>query len=112
MSHITVSSDKVIKALQNRLLECIVFFMERRIIITSTNETEQKMTGWAGTVFGILGATLVAANMGMNDIGYIFFTIGSVFSLINAVYKKDNSGIILWGVFFLINVIGLVNYAK
>jgi len=25
MSHITVSSDKVIKALQNRLLECIVF---------------------------------------------------------------------------------------
>ena len=100
------------KALQNRLLECIVFFMERRIITTSTNELEQEMTGWTGTVFGILGAILVAANIGMNDVGYIFFTIGSVFSLINAVYKKDNSGIILWGVFFLINVIGLVNYAK
>ena len=70
------------------------------------------ITGWTGTVFGILGAILVAANIGMNDVGYIFFTIGSVFSLINAVYKKDNSGIILWGVFFLINVIGLVSYAK
>ena len=89
-----------------------MFFRGRRIIITSTNETGQEMTGWAGTVFGILGAILVAANIGMNDVGYIFFTIGSVFSLINAVYKKDNSSIILWGVFFLINVIGLVSYAK
>lgn len=70
------------------------------------------MVAWIGTVFGVLGAILVAANTGLNDVGYIFFTIGSVFSLINAVYKKDNSSIILWGVFFLINIFGIVSYLK
>jgi hypothetical protein len=72
----------------------------------------KKMTGWAGTVFGILGAILVASNTGLNDIGYIFFTVGSTFSLYNAVKMRDNANITLWGVFFLINVIGLVSYAK
>ena len=70
------------------------------------------MLGWTGTVFGILGAMLVASNSGVNDIGYIFFTIGSVFSLINAVKMRDNANITLWGVFLLINIIGLVGYSK
>ena len=70
------------------------------------------MTGWAGTVFGVLGAILVASNTGLNDIGYIFFTVGSTFSLYNAVKMRDNANITLWGVFFLINIIGLVSYAK
>ena len=34
------------KLLHKRLFKCIVFFMERRIIITSTNETEQEMTAY------------------------------------------------------------------
>ena len=70
------------------------------------------MTGWAGTVFGILGAILVAANIDMNDVGYIFFTIGSMFSLIDS-FKRDNkSAFTLWLVFFIINLFGLVSYAK
>lgn len=70
------------------------------------------MLGWTGTVFGILGAVLVAANIGMNDVGYIFFTIGSLFSLTSSIKRKQNDNIILWGVFLFINVIGLISYLK
>lgn len=84
----------------------IILYME------TTNNEEQKMMGWAGTVFGILGAVFVAVNMGLNDIGYIFFTIGSVFSLASSVQKKQNDAIILWGVFLFINIIGLFSYLK
>ena len=70
------------------------------------------MAGWIGTVFGVLGAILVAANIGMNDIGYIFFTIGSGFSLYNAKVLRDNSGLVLWSVFLFINLVGLWSYAK
>lgn len=70
------------------------------------------MIGWAGTVFGILGALLVASNTGVNDIGYIFFTIGSIFSLTNAIKTRDNANTLLWGVFLLINLFGLVGYSK
>lgn len=70
------------------------------------------MIGWAGTVFGILGAMLVATNIGMNDVGYVFFTVGSVFSLGNAIAKKQNDGIVLWAVFLFINIVGLVSYLK
>jgi hypothetical protein len=75
-------------------------------------QEESKMLGWTGTVFGILGAMLVASNSGVNDIGYIFFTIGSLFSLINSIKQKDNASITLWAVFFLINIFGLVSYLK
>lgn len=70
------------------------------------------MAGWIGTVFGVLGAMLVASNCGVNDIGYIFFTVGSTFSLYNSIKMRDNANITLWGVFFLINVFGLVSYVK
>lgn len=70
------------------------------------------MAAWIGTVFGVLGAMLVASNSGVNDIGYIFFTVGSTFSLYNSIKMRDNANITLWGVFFLINVFGLVSYLK
>ena len=70
------------------------------------------MVAWIGTIFGVLGAMLVASNSGVNDIGYIFFTVGSAFSLYNAVKIKDNAGITLWLVFFLINIFGIVSYLK
>ncbi len=73
---------------------------------------ELKMFGWAGTVFGILGALLVACNLGLNDIGYIFFTIGAMFSLTNSVKMRDNSNIVLWAVFLIINIVGLFSYIK
>lgn len=70
------------------------------------------MAAWMGTVFGVLGALLVACNIGMNDLGYICFFIGSIFSLYNAVKMRDNSGMVLWGVFMVINLVGIVSYLK
>jgi hypothetical protein len=77
-----------------------------------TKNEEQKMSGWVGTVFGVLGALLVAANIGMNDVGYSCFLVGSSFSLYYSIKMRDNSQIILWAVFFAINVFGLFNYIK
>jgi hypothetical protein len=65
------------------------------------------MFGWFGTVFGIIGAVLVAAN-DFREIGYIFFLIGSFFSLIAAIKEKHNANIALWLVFASINVFGLI----
>lgn len=70
------------------------------------------MAAWMGTVFGVLGALLVACNIGMNDFGYICFFIGSIFSLYNAVKMRDNSQMVLWGVFMIINLVGIVSYLK
>lgn len=70
------------------------------------------MIGWIGTVFGILGAVFVASNSGVNDIGYIFFTVGSMFSLIDSFKQKNKSAFTLWTVFFIINIFGIVSYLK
>lgn len=70
------------------------------------------MAGWIGTVFGILGAMLVATNIGWNDVGYVFFTVGAIFSLGNSIQKKQNDAIVLWAVFLFINIVGLVSYLK
>ena len=71
------------------------------------------MAGWAGTVFGVMGAILVAMRgLDMQDFGYICFTIGSIFSLTNAVKMRDNSGMILWAVFLIINIVGIFSYIK
>jgi hypothetical protein len=79
---------------------------------TQQGKKMKNTIAWAGTVFGILGAVLVASNSGVSDIGYIFFTVGSIFSLTNAVKCRDNANIILWGVFLIINIFGLLSYLK
>lgn len=68
------------------------------------------MKAWIGTVCGIIGALLVAANNGYQDIGYIFFLIGSCFSLLAAIAEKHKANITLWLVFASINVFGLIKY--
>lgn len=68
------------------------------------------MSAWIGTVCGIIGALLVAANNGMQNIGYGFFLVGSIFSLLGAVKAKDKANITLWLVFASINIFGLVKY--
>lgn len=65
------------------------------------------MTAWIGTICGIIGALLVAANT-YRDVGYMFFLIGSMFSLYAAVKEKHNANISLWLVFASINIFGLI----
>ncbi len=77
---------------------------------TSDQEGAGQMKAWIGTICGIIGALLVAANSGFQDIGYIFFLIGAFFSLMGAIEKKDKANITLWLVFASINVFGLIKY--
>ena len=61
-----------------------------------------------GTLCGIIGAFLVAFKMG--DIGYPFFFVSSMCLMVSAVGFKQKNFIALQSVFFLANVIGLINY--
>lgn len=70
------------------------------------------MLAWAGTVFGIIGALIVACNIGLNDVGYIFFTLGAIASLTVSIKKRDNANVVLWATFLAINIIGLLSYLK
>jgi hypothetical protein len=61
-----------------------------------------------GTIAGIIGAFLVALKFG--QYGYPFFFLSSICLLISAIRLKQKNYIALQGVFFLANVVGLVNY--
>jgi uncharacterized membrane protein YccC len=61
-----------------------------------------------GTIAGIIGAFLVALKFG--QYGYPFFFLSSICLLVSAIRLKQNNYIALQGVFFLANVVGLVNY--
>jgi len=61
-----------------------------------------------GTICGIIGAFLVAFKMG--NLGYPFFFVSSMCLMVSAVGFKQKNFIALQSVFFLANVIGLINY--
>ena len=69
------------------------------------------MIAWIGTICGIIGALLVAANNGFQNVGYIFFLVGSIFSLMTSIKEKNTSNITLWTVFLSVNLYGVTNYA-
>jgi len=62
-----------------------------------------------GTIFGILGAVVIALNIGHNFMGYLFFTISTIFYIAWS-YNINKNILILNSVFFIINIIGLINY--
>jgi hypothetical protein len=68
------------------------------------------MIAWIGTICGIVGALLVASNNGYQNVGYIFFLIGSMFSLTASIKEKHKANITLWLVFASINLYGIMNY--
>ena len=70
------------------------------------------MIGWIGTVSGIIGSILVALNSGLQDVGYIFFLIGSLSWLFVSIKDRVNAAIMQWGFFTVINFVGLLSYLK
>ena len=66
-----------------------------------------KFISWLGTLASIIGAFLVASQIIF--VGYICFIIGSASWLIVGFKRKDNSLIVLNGVFFLANILGIYN---
>lgn len=69
------------------------------------------MLAWIGTICGILGSVLVAANSGLQFVGYCFFLIGAVSCVTVSIKRKDKAGFTLWAFFTVINLWGIVNYA-
>lgn len=63
---------------------------------------------WLGTVASIIGSFLVAGML--PQIGYIFFIVGSAAWLVAGIAEKDNALITLNLVFFIANIIGIINY--
>jgi nicotinamide riboside transporter PnuC len=74
------------------------------------NTKGYKMLAWLGTICGIIGSVLVAANNGFQFVGYISFLVGAISCLITSIQRKDNSGITLWGFFTAVNIMGIYNY--
>jgi hypothetical protein len=66
-----------------------------------------KFISWLGTITSIIGAFLVASQIVL--FGYCAFIIGSVSWLFVGFKRRDNSLIVLNGVFFLANLLGLYN---
>lgn len=65
------------------------------------------MIAWIGTVASILGSFMVAMHIFV--LGYMLFLLGSVCWLAVGYAKKDNALMLLNGVFFLANIVGLYN---
>lgn len=61
-----------------------------------------------GTITGIIGAFLVAFKLG--QFGYPFFFASSFCLMVSAIKQKQKNYIALQTVFFLANIVGLVNY--
>jgi hypothetical protein len=70
------------------------------------------MFKWIGTIAGIVGSVLVAANSGLQVYGYIAFLTGSVAWLYASVDVRDKAGIVQWGFFSCVNLWGIVNYVS
>ena len=68
------------------------------------------MFAWIGTICGIIGSVLVAANNGFQFVGYTSFLIGAIACLYVAWQKRDSANIALWGFFTIVNVMGIYNY--
>lgn len=63
------------------------------------------MISWIGTVCSVVGSFVVAFQILV--LGYTLFLIGSLSWLYVGIVKRDKPLIVLNGVFFLANVIGL-----
>jgi len=67
----------------------------------------EKIISWIGTLASIIGSFLVAGHY--FQIGYICFIVGSASWLFVGFTRKDHSLIVLNGVFFLANIVGIYN---
>jgi hypothetical protein len=61
-----------------------------------------------GAALGMLGAFLAASGFGM--IGYPFFTLSSLLLAYTAKCQKNNSLLMLQGVFLCANIIGIYTF--
>jgi hypothetical protein len=66
--------------------------------------------GWLGTLTGITGGILVALNFEYSKFGYIFFMLSAITWVAQGIKNKDNSLILLNGVFVCVNSLGIYRW--
>ena len=66
---------------------------------------------WLGTIAGVVGAMLIALNIGQVGMGFILFTVSSTLWLIAGWMHREMSLVVLQGVFLVIDIVGIYNWA-
>lgn len=68
------------------------------------------VTSLFASLFGIMGALLVALNIGLPHIGYTLFLASSILWVLYSIKTLQSNLLVMNIVFGVINVIGLVNF--
>lgn len=69
-----------------------------------------KIVEWIGCIFGVIGAVIVASNLGINVLGYTFFLVGATSYMLVAFVHENRPLLLLNLVFAATNVLGLIRY--
>lgn len=74
------------------------------------NNDKYTLVDWVGAVSGIMGAIIIASNIGVNWIGYVVFLVSSVcYSYLG--WKVNRKGLMTMNLLFIvINIIGLIRW--
>ena len=67
-------------------------------------------TKWLGTAAGILGAVLIALNVGVVGYGFMLFLLSSILWSMAAIAQRESSLVVLQGAFTIINVFGILRW--
>jgi hypothetical protein len=65
---------------------------------------------WIGTITGIVGALLIAANIGAVVWGFALFLVSSTLWTTVAVIQRERSLWLLQGVYVGLNVLGIIRW--
>ena len=73
-------------------------------------ENNNRLLGWIGAGFGVIGAILLSLNISYSGYGYIFFVISSSILVVWSIAEKQYHQLIMQTIFTLINCIGIVRW--
>lgn len=76
----------------------------------NNNEQYIKIADYAGAIFGIIGALLIALNINLNWLGYIVFFISSLCFSYVGFYSNKRGLLVMSLVYIIINVIGFIQW--
>lgn len=69
-----------------------------------------KHISWLASATGIIGALIIAMNIGVIHIGYAVFIVSSFSWIFYSIKTKQNSLLFMNIVFGIINIIGFIKY--
>jgi nicotinamide riboside transporter PnuC len=75
-----------------------------------SNWTYLDIAKWTGVAAGVVGATLIALNIGIVEYGYIFFLVSSLLWMAVGVTQRERSLVVLQLAFTIVNILGLYRW--